>query len=247
MDDEHDKPKRCVTRQDPSARAAPSFGSVTIKSRVYYSSYHLWAAKHLCELAKAAEEAVGDRPRFDIEHRAYVTNSIFSAVAFLEAAINELYQDAADDHESYIYALDPDSKRLMSDFWQFTEGQNRTFLGMIQKYQLALTFLRKPLFEKGQSPYQDASLVVKVRNELVHYRPELLGGEAEHKLARQLRDKFRINKLMAESGNPWFPDKCLGYGCAQWAVESITTFADEFFARISVTPHYQRADLLRTE
>jgi hypothetical protein len=208
--------------------------------RVYYSSYHLWAARHLTALVKGIETVGSERPRFDIRHRAYVTNSIFSAASFLEAAINELFQDVADGHASYVSGLDTGSKRIMSEFWTFTEGRNRSAFSLLDKYQIDLTFLRRPQFESGHRPFQDASLVVRLRNELVHYEPSSLGGETEHTLARQLAGKFDDNTLMRGSGNPWFPDKCLGHGCANWAVRAIVAFADEFFGRIGVEPNYQR-------
>ena len=44
---------------------------------------------------------------------------------------------------------------------------------------------------------------------------------------------------LAGSGNAFFPDKVLGYGCAAWAVMSALEFADNFWSSISVVPHYQ--------
>jgi hypothetical protein len=213
---------------------------IAVKMRAYYSSYHLWAARHFSVLARNIETGGTERPRFDIRHRVYVTSSIFSAVGFLEAAINELYQDVADAHESYVASLDGDSKRIMSEFWDLTEGRNRSPFSLLDKYQIALTLLRKQQFELDQRPYQDAALVVKLRNELVHYKPKSLGGDAPHTLSRQLGGKFDDNALMSGSGNPWFPDKCLGHGCAEWSVRSVIAFADEFFGRIGVQPNYQR-------
>ncbi len=222
------------------AREVDTALPITVTMRTYYSSYHLWAAKHFSVRAKTVENQEGRKPRFDIKHRAYVTNAVFSAVGFVEAAINELYQDIADGHDSYIGTLDAESKLLMSDFWQFTEKRNRSAFSLLDKYQIALTFLRKERFVPGKAPYQDASLVVKLRNELVHYKPKSLGGAVEHQLARQLRGKFNDNRLMSASSNPWFPGKCLGHGCAAWASRSVEAFADEFFARIGVAPNYQR-------
>ena len=77
----------------------------TIQMRVYFSSYHLWAAKHLMELATDIEQGHTGGSVFDIKHRAYVTKSILSSVAFIEAAINEVFQDAFDGHESYLSTL----------------------------------------------------------------------------------------------------------------------------------------------
>lgn len=213
---------------------------VTATMRVYYSSYHLWAAKHFAVLALNIENQPAAEARFDIRHRAYVTNSIFSAVAFLEATVNELFQDASDDHESYLKKVDEDSKRLMADFWQLTEERNRSPFSILDKFQLALTFFRERRFDGGARPYQDANMVIRLRNELVHYKPISLGGQAEHKFSQQLRGKFRDNTLMDDCGNPWYPDKCLGYGCAVWATSSVVQFADEFYSRINVVPNYQR-------
>jgi len=53
---------------------------------------------------------------------------------------------------------------------------------------------------------------------------------------------FESNRLMSNSGNPYFPDHCLGAGCAHWAVATARGFTDDFFARLNLRPNYQRAD-----
>lgn len=232
--------KRGVNIQVKPAIIGLVANPVTISLRAYHSSHHLWAAKHFSILAYNIEKDAGDTSRFDIRHRAYVTSSIFSAVVFLEAAINELFQDIADEHDSYIDTLDVNSKQLMSDFWQFTEQRNRSAFNLLDKFQLALTFMQKKQFLTDRQPFQDIALVVKLRNELIHYKPKSLSNKVEHKLAAQLKGKFQDNQLMKNSGNPWFPGKCLGYGCASWATDSANLFADEFFSRIEVVPNYQR-------
>jgi hypothetical protein len=45
---------------------------------------------------------------------------------------------------------------------------------------------------------------------------------------------------MADSGNPYFPDKCLGSGHATWAAHLVKKLADEFFQGLSISPNYQR-------
>ena len=59
-------------------------------------------------------------------------------------------------------------------------------------------------------------------------------------LDNKLRDRFPVNRPMAKMGNPYFPDQCLGAGCAFWSVTTATNFADEFLRRFGVTPNYQR-------
>lgn len=159
MDDRNESNRGQKIVKGVQAREIDTALPVTIIMRAYYSSYHLWAAKHLSELARSIENQEGERPRFDIKHRAYVTNSILSAVAFLEAAMNELFQYIADGHESYIAPLDAGSKREISEFWQRDQRKKKR-RGVFAKYQSALTFLRKQQFAPGQPPYLDGKLVV---------------------------------------------------------------------------------------
>ena len=213
---------------------------ITVKKRAYFSSYHLWAAAHFAALVRRIEdEHDGRQSRFDIRHRAYVTNTIFSCIAFLEAAINELFQDVFDGHESYVDTVNAEGKQRLAQFWRDTEEQ-RIWKRLLQKYQTALELLTESKLAKGEQPYQDAALVVSLRNVLVHYKPKTLGGYDQHDLVTKLKEKFPENGLIRETMDPWFPDKCLGYGCAKWAHTSVKEFADEFFERIGVLPNYQR-------
>jgi len=214
----------------------------TIMMRTYLSSHHLWAAKHFTVLAGEIEDEYQRRPGFDVKHRAYVMASILSSVAFLEATVNEVFQDACEQHHFYVGSLDSKTLALMKDFWEITEEtKNKSRTPILDKYQLALSFAFVPKFDEGAPRYQDASLVEKLRNELVHYKPKSLGGDLVHRLEKSLKEAVFIeNKLMAGSANAFFPDKCLGEGCAKWAVDSSRKFADEFFRRIGIEPSYQR-------
>lgn len=240
MDDTNESNRGEKTLNVGQVREVDTALPVTVIMRAYFSSYYVWAAEHFAELATAIENASGEKPRFDIQHRAYVTSGVLSTVAFLEAAINELYKDVADAHPSYIASIDKESRKLIQAFWQLTEERNRSPFSILEKYQIVLTFCRKEQFATGASPYQDAELVIKLRNELVHYKPESYGGEIQHKFIKQLRGKFLENPLMTGSDNPYFPDHCLGSGCVTWAVRSVKKFTDEFFKRLNISPNYQR-------
>jgi uncharacterized protein YutD len=188
------------------------FGTATIKNRAYFSSHHLWAAEKFTKVCGEIENSLVGTQTFNIEHRAYVIATIVCAVAFLEAAINEVFQDAFDKHQSYVGNLNSNTLALMKDFWETTgETKNKSRTAILRKYQLALCFACVPKFEKNDSLYLDASKVVDLRNELVHYKPKSLVG-----------------------------DKCLDKGCADWCVKSSRNFADEFFKRIGIQPNYQR-------
>ena len=212
---------------------------LTFSMRAYFSSCHLWAAKRFSQLTDQIESAGSNPPRFEIEQRAFAITCIISAVAFLEAAINELFQDAADGHESYLAPLASATRTDLAEAW--SAGGDR--LRVLEKFQLAALLAQVPPFHKDREPYQSAEVLVKFRNHLVHYKPATLSARDEDKkfLAR-LRSKFRENALMAGSQNPYFPDKCLGAGCTRWVCKTVEAFADDFFGRLGMTPHYRRAE-----
>ena len=165
-----------------------------------------------------------------------------SSATFLEATINELFQDAKDDHgtrdDGYIAPLSPEARAAMSMVWRATKhGRN---LGTFEKWQWLVECCGMERLDSGKNPAQDALLVIRLRNLLVHYRPENVAVDEEHELEKALRTKFAPNALLEGSGNPWWPDFCLGHGCTEWAVASARELADHVLAEVGVTPNYQR-------
>ena len=114
-----------------------TIGHAEVLMRTYFSTYHFWAAEHFARLAANIEGAHTGKPTFNIKHRAYVTSSILSAVAFLEAAINEFFDDVTDGHSGYV---DPttDYARQLAELWKEKNGKRWSIL---EKYQDATTIL----------------------------------------------------------------------------------------------------------
>ena len=198
-----------------------------VSMRTYFSTHHFWAAKHFARLAHDAESAHSGPPKFDVQHRAYVTDAVFSAVAFLEATVNEVFDDVADAHPGYVDPLSPDCRRQMIGLWD--ESVERR--SALEKCQLALLCAQSTVFERGKQPYQDADLLIKLRNRLTHARAETRSTDDEQdnpseaprkkdKLSEALKKKFGPSRLMQNSANPYFPDHCLGAPCAAWAVQA---------------------------
>lgn len=211
--------------------------------RNYFSSHHLWAARMFADEAQALEKMhSGEKSKFDIRHRALINGTILSSVAFLESAINELYQDATDKKDlSYIEPLSKKAIGLLGAKWkEWFYGSRRIHKSILEKYNIAMECCGLKPFDKGKTPFQEVALVIKLRNTLVHFMPEDVCSDIPHELGDSLKSYFPENKMMKNSGNPFFPDKCLGAGCAFWAISSVVEFADAFFAQIKVMPNYQR-------
>lgn len=216
-------------------------GDVQTSVRSYLSAQFLWTARHLADLAGEIEQVkLNEGIRFDIQHRAYVISSINASVTFLEALINEIFQDVFDDFPAqYIAPISSQTRALMRAFWQVTENDKGMFIRPLEKYQISLQFANLNKFSIGRNPYQDAQLLINLRNTLTHFKPKL--QPSKDGLYGGLRGKFELNTLMKDTGNPFFPDKCLGVGCARWGVSVVANFADEYCGRLGIRPGYQNA------
>jgi hypothetical protein len=212
-----------------------------IAMRSYFSTHHLWTAIRHAHEARTIEASHAGRSQFDRAHRSYVLSSILSSVAYLEGMVNELFEDADDGHgltgDGYLSPLTTDVQRAMGAFWA-TNKKNRR-LSIVDKYQQLVGCAGLPRMDAGKAPIQDVTLVIKLRNALVHYTPEHVAADVAHELDA-LRPRFDANPLMVGTGNAWWPDHCLGAGCADWAHQSVTALADTVAERLGIQPNYMR-------
>src|SRR5215213_7966930 len=100
-------------------------------------------------------------------HRGYVTAAVLSAVASLEATINEFFVDAQNENSPIFEGVDPMIPRILAEYWEEIEGAR-----ILTKYQMALILASKRKFDRGLSPYQEVDSLIQLRNALVHYKPE---------------------------------------------------------------------------
>ncbi|NMB79535.1 MAG: hypothetical protein GYA23_10640 [Methanomicrobiales archaeon] len=221
-----------------------------IRFRDCFSVRYIQSAALLCRMGFSLEQdyrAAPDVPQEVIlRHEAFILNSILSSVYFLESTINELYADASD--EAYFFADEKHEALLreISDRW--TNEKNFDRAPILTKYQKILTLAGKSPFDEGDQAFANIRDLIEIRNYLLHYKREwvVLGGEKAPRpeettgvrFEKSLRKKFAINPIAA-AGLPFFPDKCLGHGCAEWAVVNSIIFTDEFFRRLDLPAPYE--------
>jgi hypothetical protein len=241
--------------------------SRTATVRHTLSSVHLYGAWRAALRSEDIECSGGAMSESDrIEYDSLVVGSVVSAVAFLEAAVNELYATCADepgDHHVKGDRQDPrfgdigaDTIRSLGALWRTASVPKS--LGLLDKFQLALTLARKDPFEAGSNPYQDGALLIQLRNALIHFHPEtreiaLGAGKTVEpdKMARRFQGKFADSPLTPrhsfvviggepheEADWPFFPAKCLGSPCAYWACRSALSLSNDFFTRLGTTWYY---------
>lgn len=219
---------------------------VRVVMRNYFSTQLLWASEHQGRMAARMESVHEGRSTFNMEHRAYVLVAIQAAVAFLEAMINELFQDAADGHglagDGYLAPLDRETVLRMAEYWQETDGRRY----VLTKYNKLLELRGQQQIPKESNMYKDSESLILLRNAITHYRSEDVAADVEHDLASRLQGKFPSNALMRGSENPWWPDHCLGFGCANWSRALVKNFADDVVDRVGVRPNYRRHEELNS-
>jgi len=235
---------------------------MSLRFRHSFANDFLHSAVLFAENAKSLEVEFSQKMKFpsssktighvSSDHKSFVIASIISSAAFLETAINEFFktiQDGITDNIDYQHDRLPlTSKKNIARFWGIRALNNAPAL---EKYNLALFLAQKREFDKDGGLWKDVALIINLRNELIHYTPEWLTlmGEPTDKdkqiakkfaepLKRKLTGPYTLNPLSGE-GNPFFPDKCMSYGCAKWALDSSLKFTDEFFAKLDLKSPYR--------
>jgi hypothetical protein len=230
--------------------------------RIHLSPNHIFSAFYLARLARQLEHQ-GDSTDQIIreQHRGIVISGVLASVAFLEAAINELYVSASEPFGNN--SLTEELQKRLKAIWSLEVFRRNARI--LEKYQVALELAGHEPFLKGANPYQDVKLLIDLRNALVHFVPSTtpIVGQPEVEIpldefGKQLRGKFPENPWKAKyslisSGPepepatwPFFPEGCLGSGCAFWSAQSALAFADEFFNKLDVKWYYEhlRTNLL---
>jgi hypothetical protein len=221
-----------------------------IQFRDCFSVRYIQSAALLCRLGYGIEKNSADAGEISAEallrHEVFILNSILSSVAFLESTINELYADAADD--AYFFADEKHEAlmRLISEKWKNDKNFDRAPL--ISKYQRILLIAGTSPFGDDDPAFTNVRHLVEIRNFLMHYKREwvcvnkgrMAGEDGEtqaEKFEKILKTRFGPNPF-AHKNQPFFPDKCLGHGCAEWAIVNSLVAADEFFRRLDLPAPY---------
>lgn len=218
--------------------------------KTYLSINLVQAACHFS--SKALEIERKQKEEDSVKHRAYVIGTIWTSVGLLESYINELYSDAAEQDFELMKKFGEKKIKLIGKLWE--KGIPRTAkYSILEKYNLLIDLVDAISLNRDSSPYQDVSALIALRNSLMHYEPSWNPIENTNlkpqkdlgKLEKKLKGKFKLNPLTG-LGNPFFPDKCLGYGCSNWSISSCVEFIDTFCDRIDLKPTYEhiRKDLL---
>lgn len=199
------------------------------------------------------------------EHKAHAISAIFASVSFLESTINKFFLvDVAEQLEKVINKffanttssedidmykpLDRHASQLLLIDMPKSGLAGKDYGPVHEKFDGALASCGKDKFDRSKFPYQDVTLLVNLRNALVHYKPEWitvfttgmdLPEKVDDKKLEQLRKKYiPRSPFIPGPERLFFPQQCLSHGHAKWAVNTSLQFADEFFKKMSMSYPY---------
>ncbi len=217
-------------RRVPRGGKAGYAGEEATWSRDRLSRHHIITAHNFAESAESIEELeLGDtEPEEKWRYRAYVTGAVLSASAYLEASINELYLELQKLSATGDPPLRDELALLLRAWPQIVRAP------VLQKYQIALSVSDADQYNDTRPPFVDADSVMRLRDALLSYDPEWDDSRGRHQtLEKRLNKKFPPSPLVS-SQRPWFPDRCLGAGCAKWAVLTVQLFHNDFCHRMAI-------------
>lgn len=204
------------------------FGTLSADVRSSLTAQYLMAA---AMQARAAAE-VESRPVTSVTeddrvaHRGFVVGAIMQATAALECEIWEVMVYGPGHHLGS-NGIDCEARDFLAPAAEVIDGE-----GVLERYGLVLHLLKKDGLDPGALPWQDASLVVRLRNELVHYKSRWSKELERSKLLRALQDKGHPKPPFIQGSANFFPYECLSAGCASWGVQSCVAFLDAFYANL---------------
>ena len=160
----------------------------------------------------------------------YATSCIVNAACFLEAKLNEEVAIAR-------ICLDEGSEERKS--WdEVKKGQRHN--SVPQKWNQVAALTGGCCWNSGGDPFQSFEIISSLRNELVHFKGDLLGPDEAP--SRRIANLMR--QLGISSKATWIEDDCSSWitdllsekSVVQWVSEKIISFDQQYYALMHGSP-----------
>lgn len=141
---------------------------------------------------------------------------VMSSVAGLEAFANEMFVDRSRHFPSL-------PAPVSDQLWELLEQKP-----LLEKFDMALLLREKSVLDRGAGPTQGASVLIKLRNALTHFKPEWDHEQREHaKLTRDLAGRFSPSPFLPDTGS-LFPRRWASAAACEWSVTTSIEFLVAF-------------------
>ena len=197
----------------------------------YLSIHHAKSAAHFSRLAARVENSECLSSRSEIG--THVGASILSAVAFLEATINELFAEAEKDGNKWLGNISEKNKRLIKMLSEI-EAINRS--SILDKYDVFLVSAGFEPVARGSVESQNAKALISLRNNITHYKASWLDSGSKELMRKGSSYKgdywVNLSKLVFGKDHNGKRHKWDQKEYAQWACRSSFEFVEAIFKTI---------------
>jgi hypothetical protein len=162
------------------------------------------------------------------EYRSYVVSTVFQCAAALESEIAEITQHGP-GHQLGSNGLNVPAHNFLKPLADVIDGEST-----LRRYELVLHLLQLPALERGTDTYRTASLLIKLRNELIHYKSRWDSEIDRAKLFSSLRQLKLDKPSFIQTNTTFFPHQCLSASLASWSVITTISFITEFYSLLGI-------------
>jgi hypothetical protein len=211
------------------------FGTPTADTRYTFTGQYLEAAALFVRRARRIERraAASISERLRCEHRGLVSTAIMQCAAALETESHELCKFGPGSHLGS-NGTDHLARDLLLPLADVIDDQDT-----LSRFDLILHLLGKGRIDHGAEPYQSASLVVRLRNELVHYKSHWGAQMTRTKLFLALEGRGHTPPPFTHASMNFFPHRCLGADCGAWAVTSTVAYLEQIYSLLGVESRFK--------
>lgn len=156
------------------------------------------------------------------EHRGYVVGAVMQSVAALEAEIYEITVHGPGHHLGSNY-IDVKAREFLAPLEELIDDQD-----VLERYSLVLHLLQKGPLPRDSGIWENALLLIRLRNALVHYKSQW-GRDMSPKLLASLQKLALPKPPFISQHEFFFPNQCLSAACAGWAVDASFKFLTTFY------------------
>jgi hypothetical protein len=207
---------------------------------------HLWTARHAAKLCGELEPRLQPNDP-EVEHRSLAVTAVFFSAAFLESLVNEIILDlikpppGGPPARVQGISANANTTAAIKAIW----NRRRPQPSLLDKYKetlaaVGLNRIKARPYTETRDPYRSAELLIQFRNHLVHFKPKTRDIHTDHEFEERFK-KAKIVENQQNIGLPWFPNKALGAGLAQWACDSSDRFARSWWGRMGLHRPYDAA------
>ena len=209
--------------------------TVTADTRYTFTGQHLEASAIFVRRIRAIEAVAG--PQTDdavrCEHRGLVCAVIMQCAAALETEAYEICTYGPGAHLGS-NGTNRDAQQFLSPLADVVDDQDT-----LSRFEVILHLLRKSPLPRGAEPFQSTALVVRLRNELIHYKSRWGVEMGSSKLYAALQSLGHQPPPFSDPSMNFFPHRCLSADCAAWALGSVVAFLEAAYQALGVPSRFE--------